>query len=273
MKQLRIAAPWLVAAAFTAFFYFSIYSQQALNKSAAAINMPDMGMQNMAKFWAFPIMQSAGLTALIMAWFSVALGLAQTSSKTGKILGFDIDILHRHLGLIVLGLVFAHAFVDMWDAMGDSFWTNFWFNGWAKEWPQANLAYNIGVLSFYLLVLLAPSFYLRKKMGEKAWRYAHRFVLVAYILSVWHTLALGADVAYYGWVRPFIWLIQIPLIWWFSARMRTLASRGSVKPFGRVTAVALRYAGYLAIAGIVYLVVTRQYLHFVETFQTAPSIW
>jgi methionine sulfoxide reductase heme-binding subunit len=273
VKQLRTATPWLVALALTAFFYFSIYGLQSQNKSAAAINMPDMGMHDMAKFWAFPIMQSAGLTALIMAWFSVALGLAQASARTMKTFGFDIDKLHRHLGLIVLGLAFAHAFVDVWDAMGDSFLTNFWFNGWAKDWPPANLAYNLGVLSFYLLLLLAPTFYLRKKIGERTWRYAHRFVLLVYVMSVWHTLALGADVAYYGWVRPFIWLAQLPLLWWFAQRMKQIASKASTKPIGKVTGFALQYLSYIAIAGIIYLVVTRQYLHFVETFQTAPSIW
>jgi hypothetical protein len=55
--------------------------------------------------------------------------------------------------------------------------------------------------------------------------------------------------------------------------MKQIASKATTKSIGKVTGFALQYLSYLAIAGIIYLVVSRQYLHFVETFQTAPSIW
>jgi predicted ferric reductase len=259
MNKVKLATPWVVAAVMFSSLYAIIWNLQAHNASAAAVNMPDMGMADMQKFWAFPIMQAAGLTALVLAWFSVAIGLKQAVGKK-EILGFNLDRLHRDLGILVIALVFAHAFVDIFDAMGDSLATNFWFNGWAKDWPDANAAYNIGVFSFYMLVLLAFSYYGRKSIGEKAWRFAHRFILIAYGLSVWHTLALGADVAYYGPIRPLLWLAQIPLLWWFALAM---------KKRSRV----LEYLGYAGVALVVILVVTRWYLYFPYSFQSAPSVW
>lgn len=270
-KRAAGIVPLSTAIVLVGILYWAIYALQANNKSAAAINMPSMHMNDMGTFWAFPIMQAAGLVALLFSWFSVALGLKQTRATKKTLLGMDVEKLHRSIGLVTFGLVLAHAIFDSLNAMGDNFATVFWFNGWAKNWPDANLAYNLGVAGFYALLLLAPSFYLRKVVGERTWRTLHRLILVAYGISVWHALILGADVAYYHWVRPVVWLAQIPLFWWLSKRMSVLGARSGQSVAGKVTVGVIKYLSWLAIPTILVLVFTGEYAHLVQTLQTVGA--
>jgi hypothetical protein len=79
---------------------------QALGQSAAAQAMPDMGMQNMALYWLFPILQASGLTGLFFAYVSVLLGLLQSGRATSwfPMSYRQIDRFHRHLALLVIAI-------------------------------------------------------------------------------------------------------------------------------------------------------------------------
>jgi hypothetical protein len=77
----------------------------------------------------------------------------------------------------------------------------------------------------------------------RRWRFLHRFVLLFYGLSVWHALILGLDVSYYGWIRPTIWLAQVPLLALVIARIRQPANSSSeVTHQSRRELVCVRHA-------------------------------
>ena len=256
---------WLVTItgvlAFLALYFF-IYHLQSQDKSAAALGMPSMHMNKTRTFWSFPILQASGLVGLVASYLAVLLGLQQSRRAVGWLkLGYrSIDQLHRHIALLTLGLVIVHAVATVFDAMGDSWRTVFWFNGWANAktgWPAAVWGYDVGIIAFYTLLLLGPTFYLRRKIGVSTWKYLHRFILVFYIGSVWHSLILGLDMSYYKWIRPTTWLLQIPLLWLFAKRFNELAKRNSEKKTGgkyliSQALVGLAYAGILAALLIVF---------------------
>ncbi|NEE48201.1 hypothetical protein G3M55_26770, partial [Streptomyces sp. SID8455] len=50
------------------------------------------------------------------------------------------------------------------------------------------IAIPIGQAALYLAIPLGLLFYVRHRIGPKTWRVLHRFVIVVYVLSVWHTL-------------------------------------------------------------------------------------
>jgi DMSO/TMAO reductase YedYZ heme-binding membrane subunit len=113
----------------------------------------------------------------------------------------------------------------------------------ATGWPAAVWGFNTGILAFYALLLLAPTFYARRRIGIRRWRFLHRFVLLFYGLSVWHALILGLDVSYYGWIRPTIWLAQVPLLALVIARIRQPAKSSSeVTHQSRRELVCVRHA-------------------------------
>jgi methionine sulfoxide reductase heme-binding subunit len=248
-----------------AFFaiYKYIYHLQSLNKSAAALGMPKMGMQDLNKYWAFPVLQASGLVGLAAAFLSVTLGLQQSRKAVGwlKMNYRTIDQLHRQIALLTLVLVVVHVVATAFDAMGDSWRTVLWFNGWANPktgWPAAVWGYNVGILAFYLILILGPSFYLRRKVGVQLWKFAHRFILVFYIGSIWHAMILGLDIDHYSWIRPMIWILQIPVLWFLAKRFAELTKKNSNKKSGvkYLSAQLIVGLSYLGIIAAIILVIT-----------------
>lgn len=236
----------------TLLLYAVIAHLQAVGESAAAIAMPEMHMKNMAVFWAFPILQASGLTGLFFAYFSIVLGLLQ-SGRTPSWLPLSyrqIERFHRQLGLLIVGLVAVHVVATALDAMGDSWQTVLIPGQWAYlGWPQAVPGYNLGIFAIYTLALTAPTFYLRHIIRADRWRFIHRFVLVFYALSFWHALILGVDVGSYRWIRPLMWVAQLPLLVLFIKRLlepRNKRYNGS--PVRRVLLTVMRY-GLVVISG------------------------
>ena len=63
------------------------------------------------------------------------------------------------------------------------------------------------------------------------WRVLHRFVVIFYILALWHALILGLDLSHYPWARPMIWLAQLPLVVLLLSRLHdagTIGRRGMI---------------------------------------------
>jgi methionine sulfoxide reductase heme-binding subunit len=239
-------------------FNMVIYHLQAQGRSAAAVAMGSMHMDRMSQFWAFPILQASGIAALIWAYAGVLLGLLESGTKPAwwPWRRERTDRIHRQISLLVIGLILVHAVATAYDAMGDGWMAA--FVPWQQSWGAAVLGYNTGIFALYLAVLVGPTYYLRRRIGPVRWRFVHRFALVVYILSVWHTLLLGVDFSYYPWVRPLTWVAQIPLLALFIRRLARPARRG--EGTARAWTSAIRYAliaaSAAAVAAIVALVVT-----------------
>ena len=221
MGRLRFG-PYLVSAALFVVIGVAIYNLQSVGISAAAIAMSkDMDMRNMGKFWAFPFLQSSGLIALLFSYISVLLGLSQTILKErGYSKNIAINCLHRHVALSAVILVVIHMITTALDAMGDSWRTVLIPGAWADQgWPEAVWGYDLGIAAAYLLVLVGPTFYLRRYFSGKNWINFHRLIAFVYLFSVWHAMILGLDLPYYTWLRPAIWLAQIPVLALFMWRL------------------------------------------------------
>jgi len=241
-----------------------IYALQSAGRSAAAIAMAaDMNMRDVKTFWSFPLLQASGLIGLLFAYVAALLGLWQANLKAaGRIPKRWLEPLHRHVALIVVGLVIAHMLTTSLDAMGDSWRTVLIPGTWAqKGWPQAVTGYNTGIAAAYVLLLVAPSFYLRGFFGARRWRVLHRLVLVFYLLSIWHAMILGLDLAYYAWLRPLIWLAQIPLLILLMRRLyrsiMTSPTRIGLRALlVRSACAGLFLASAAATAGVLFIVLT-----------------
>jgi hypothetical protein len=262
-----IRSGWIVfgaGAVSTGALYLIIRSLQARGHSAAALAMPDMHMQNLHKFWSFPLLQASGLTALLFAYLSMILGLQQPARA---VRGFplpyrQIDRLHRQISLLVIGLVGVHVLATALDAMGDSWKTVLIPWQWANQgWPQAVWGYTTGIIALWVLVIVAPTYYVRRLIRLKRWRFLHRFVTAFYAFSVWHALILGADMDHYPWVRPVTWLLQIPVLVLFVRRLcqpmrRARHVSAGLQPMLRAARYTLAGASCLAVVAIAAMVLT-----------------
>jgi len=211
-------------------FYLNIYTLQHHNQSAAAVGMSSMHMNNMAKFWAIPVIQASGMAAILASYLTIILGLQQSRRAVGlmRLRYQEIDSLHRHLSILVLALLGLHVLATFLDKTQSVCTGVFWFNQCTKPWPQAVWAYNLGIFGFYLALLLGPTFYFRRKLGVRVWKFAHRFILIFYVASVWHTLILGiAQQDYPSFFRPLFWLAQIPVLLLIARRFHELSRRSA----------------------------------------------
>ena len=51
----------------------------------------------------------------------------------------------------------------------------------------------LGIIAGWLAALLGLSFYVRRRIGPRLWRRAHKATIVVYALGVVHTLGAGTD--------------------------------------------------------------------------------
>jgi predicted ferric reductase len=58
-------------------------------------------------------------------------------------------------------------------------------------WPYRRTATALGVASAYALALLGPTYYVRRTVGPRRWRIAHRFVAAGLVLAILHVVGGG----------------------------------------------------------------------------------
>lgn len=59
--------------------------------------------------------------------------------------------------------------------------------------PYKPFLVGLGVVGFYLMVLLSLSFYLRRQIGQQNFRLLHYTSYLVYLLVTWHSLGIGTD--------------------------------------------------------------------------------
>jgi sulfoxide reductase heme-binding subunit YedZ len=156
--------------------------------------------------------RAAGVVAFTLIALSVLLGLAMANRL---VRGRAAVKLHEHLALAALVAIAVHGITLLGDG---------WLDPGALgllvpfAMDHAPLFTGLGVISGYLAALLGLSFYLRRRIGAKRWRTAHRWVVVSYVLGVVHTLGAGSD-ASAPWLRAALFATGAPILFLFLLRV------------------------------------------------------
>ncbi len=137
------------------------------------------------------ITRSAGLAAYILMWLSVAWGLAVSSKILDNLLhrSFTYDF-HQFLSLLALGFTALHVIVLMFDQYLPYSVAQIlvpFISPYRPVWV------GIGVIGMYLAVLVTVTFYLRGKIGMKAFRWIHMSSLLGYLGVLVHSIFSGTD--------------------------------------------------------------------------------
>jgi predicted ferric reductase len=188
----------------------------------ALLEMPSM--MRSGGIWPYSLSQAVGWAAFLWSWLTILLGISlpilgrQSRPRIREI----AERLHRSTSLTVVGLMVAHAVLLTGDKMGDTLVTV--FVPWTTSYVPGLFPQTLGILSFYLAVLLGLSFYLRDRVGLRSWQLLHRYFIPAvYILAVWHTFLYGSDVRTHNVMWAALWFLQIPLVGAFIARLCSAA--------------------------------------------------
>lgn len=121
-----------------------------------------------------------------MAW-----GLAVSSKILDTVLhgSFTYDF-HQFISLLAIGFIAIHLLSLVFDQYMPYSIAQLLIPGLSSYRP---IWVGVGIIAFYLVLLVTVTFYLRGKIGMKAFRTIHVFSLVAYLATTVHGLLSGTD--------------------------------------------------------------------------------
>lgn len=143
----------------------------ALLLSARLHNRTDpalLTMGNMGMAWGYWASRAFGFSALIWSAFAVALGLL-VAGRTARRLPAtraQLDRWHQQASLVTIALTFLHALLLVFDGMGDGLVRD--FVPFTQPYHPAWIPEGAGIIAFWLMLLLGPTYYLRRRLGPRA---------------------------------------------------------------------------------------------------------
>ena len=139
------------------------------------------------------VTRASGIIAYLLLWFSTILGLAVTSKYLDGMLDrlFTYDF-HEFISLLSVGFTLVHVGVLMLDLYMPYSLAQVlvpFISPYRPFWV------GVGVISFYIILLVTITFYLRNKIGRSAFRAIHVLSLLGYIGVTLHGYFSGTDTA------------------------------------------------------------------------------
>ena len=177
------------------------------------------------------ITRASGLIAFVLIWLSMVWGLG-VSSKIFDVLlhgTFTYDF-HQYISLLAIGFTLLHMGVLLFDGFMPysifqilipfiSPYRPFWIG--------------VGVIGFYLMLLVTVTFYMRTKIGMKTFRSIHLFSLISYFAITLHSFMSGSDSSLPSvmvlYVVTFLITLFLIIYWLIMAAQKNLEKRAAAK--------------------------------------------
>jgi sulfoxide reductase heme-binding subunit YedZ len=160
--------------------------------------------------------RSSGVVALVLVTVSVLIGLTM-AGKPIRVPGLNRKLLAVHEQTALAGLVAiaVHGLTLLADP-----WLKPGVTGVAVPFtmPLHTFWTGLGVIAGYLAMLLGLSYYLRKHIGAKLWRKAHRATVAVWALGLVHALGSGSDTSSL-WFQIFALVTFVPIVLLFVYRL------------------------------------------------------
>jgi methionine sulfoxide reductase heme-binding subunit len=144
--------------------------------------------------------RAAAITAYLLLSASTLLGLSISTRALDRLLSRATAFaLHEWLSWTALAAVLLHVGALLVDTF-QPFSVSQVLVPFSASYRQ--MATGIGTLSLYLMATITISFYLRSRIGQKAWRTLHFGSFALYVLASVHGIFSGAsqDMAWMQWV-------------------------------------------------------------------------
>jgi sulfoxide reductase heme-binding subunit YedZ len=181
----------LVGAIFIAML-IAIMLGQSIGGASLAQRIQSLFGTTSVQLWWY-ITRASGLTGYFLLWLSMIWGFAVSTKLFQPVLEntFTYDF-HEHLSLLGLGFVLIHVVVLLFDKFLPFSVLQLlvpFIDSYRPVWV------GLGIISFYVLLLVTFTFYLRQQIGRRAFRAIHVLSLVSYLGTTLHGLFAGTDSA------------------------------------------------------------------------------
>jgi len=159
-----------------------------------------IGLDNIHIWWY--ISRASGLMAYLLLWFSTIWGFAISSKILDPFMErmFTYDF-HEHLSLLSLGFLIVHLISLTLDRVQPMSWVEVlipFVSSYRPFWT------GIGIIAFYLSILVTVTFYIRSLISMKTFRIIHYASILAYLGGLFHGLYAGTDSAL-NWTQLMYW--------------------------------------------------------------------
>ena len=141
---------------------------------------------------AWLVARAAGLVAFSLLTISVTLGLALSTKLLGNRRGKALLGWHQTLMWTALAMVSLHGVALALDPVL-RFGVGALLVPGVAAWRTVPVAG--GIVAGWLMLALASSFHVRRRIGQRRWRILHYASFAAFFLGLYHALNVGTDLA------------------------------------------------------------------------------
>ena len=148
--------------------------------------------------------RALGFLAYFVLAASVLYGLLLSTKILDTIAHRPVSFaLHKDLAIVAMVLATLHGALLVFDQS---------FNFTPRsiivpfESPYSPVTVGIGQLTFYASFVVTASFYVRRHIGQRAWRVLHYVTFLAFVGATFHGIASGSDTSS-GWA---FWVYLVP---------------------------------------------------------------
>ena len=158
---------------------------------AAWIFAPAVSLPNVSSHIYWYLGRSAGLIAFWLLFLSVVLGIAVSSRVFDGLFarGWVYDI-HKFLSIFVLLAMVFHVAILLPDP-----WAKFtlieFLVPFKSHYRPTGVA--LGTITLYASIAVTASFYLKRFIGQKGWRWLHYTTFGLFVIALVHGLLAGTD--------------------------------------------------------------------------------
>jgi predicted ferric reductase len=142
-------------------------------------------------FWY--LSRTSALLAYILLFINIVFGLGLKTKFMDKVSArWQSYDLHQFTALLAMGLITFHIFILMGDQYMSASLKDLLvpMSGAYRPFWTA-----LGIISFYVLLLITMSSLLRRFIGQKVWRAIHMLSFVLFYVILYHGIKAGTDSA------------------------------------------------------------------------------
>jgi methionine sulfoxide reductase heme-binding subunit len=153
--------------------------------------------------WAWYISRSSALVGFLLLYISIFLGLSIRTPLLKKIISpvYSANV-HCWISLQALFFAFVHGVALLFDKFINFSLAEI-FIPFASSYEPTLVA--LGILGFYLMLILVVTSYSKNFISEKLWRAVHFSNILLYIIVIIHAIKLGTDMKVPVVLNIFIW--------------------------------------------------------------------
>ncbi len=201
----------------------SIVMGVLLGLVAAYLLFPDQGTSMAASlagsspkgFWY--LSRASAFVALGMLWLSMMFGLLITDKMAKDWPGAPVAFaLHEFVSLAGLAFALFHALI----LLGDRY-INYKLAQILMPFGSVNyhpIWVGVGQIGFYTWAIISATFYIRQKIGSKAWKFIHYLSFFNFMIAIMHGIASGTDSSAV-WAQTVYWAMGGSVLFFTAVRI------------------------------------------------------